>query len=105
MRIKEIIITITDILEEFDSERPRDQERYDPGIGPFREVQLVKEVAKRLTKQGVSGQEVVALTHRTPDMSIRTVEGSLDADSWALEFKIVRPFGDNGNIAENWVLS
>ncbi len=102
MRIEEIVKTIADILKGFDLEEPRDQERYNPGVGPFREVQLVKEVAKRLTRQEVSSQEVVACTHRTPDMSIRTVEGSLDADSWALEFKIVRPFGDNGNIAENW---
>ncbi len=102
MRIEEIIKTIADILKKFDSERPTDQQKYRPGIGPFREVQLIKEVAKRLTKKRISDQEVVARTHRTPDMSIRTVEGSSESDSWAFEFKIVRPFGDNGDVAENW---
>lgn len=33
-------------------------------------------------------------TRRTPDLLIK--------GSWALEFKIVRPFGDNGKEAENW---
>jgi hypothetical protein len=34
------------------------------------------------------------VTKRVPDLLIE--------DLWALEFKIVRPFGDNGKEAENW---
>jgi len=33
-------------------------------------------------------------TKRTPDLLIK--------DCWCLEFKIVRPFGDNGTLAEDW---
>jgi hypothetical protein len=33
-------------------------------------------------------------TKRSPDLLIR--------GNWALEFKIARPFGDNGKPAENW---
>ncbi len=35
-----------------------------------------------------------ATTQRTPDLGI--------SKDWALEFKIVRPFGDNGKEAEDW---
>ena len=34
---------------------------------------------------------------RTPDLLIKGL--------WALEFKIVRPFGDNGWEAENWSMN
>ena len=102
MRFDSIIKSIADILKDFDTERPIDQSRYRPGIGPFRESQLVRQVAERLTGRGVSGERAVAQTHRTPDMSIRSPEQQSGLDSWAIEFKIVRPFGDNGNEAEDW---
>ena len=84
----ELVSVIADLLKGFDSEYPTHKE-FQPGIGPFGEPQLVREIATRLTKQGISAQ-----THRTPDMDVQ--------DYWAIEFKIVRPFGDNGNKAENW---
>ena len=34
------------------------------------------------------------ITQRTP--------GLLSLQEWVIEFKIARPFGDNGNQAENW---
>ena len=37
---------------------------------------------------------IEAQTRRSPDLDIGGV--------WAIEFKIVRPFGDNGREAENW---
>ena len=92
MRFDDITKTIADILKDFDKERPIDQSRYRPGIGPFRESKLVKQVAERLTGWGVSGERVVARTHMTPDTSIRSVEQQSGLDSWAIEFKIVRPF-------------
>ncbi len=102
MKFDDITRSIADILKDFDAECPIDQSRYRPGIGPFRESQLVRQVAERLTGRGVSGESVVAKTHMTPDMSIRSPEQQSGLDSWAIEFKIVRPFGDNGNEAEDW---
>jgi hypothetical protein len=53
---------------------------------------LVKEVARILNhKPSFQGR---VLTKRSPDLLIK--------EAWALEFKIVRPFGDNGREAENW---
>lgn len=78
----------SDVLKAFDLERPV-HKTFKPGIGPFGEPQLVREIASRLTSQGL-----YARTRRTPDMDV--------VGAWALEFKIVRPFGDNGREAENW---
>ena len=83
-----IVRTIADILKDFDARRPV-HKQFQAGIGPFGEPQLIKIVSEGLTAKGMP-----ARTKRTPDMEI-------DRD-WAIEFKIVRPFGDNGKEAENW---
>ena len=88
MQLAEIIAVISDILKEFDAECPV-HKTFRPGIGPFGEPQLVREIAGRLSSRGTP-----ARTRRTPDLEIE--------QKWALEVKIVRPFGDNGNEAENW---
>jgi hypothetical protein len=88
MEYLEIVKTIADILKEFDSEMPT-HKAFRPGIGPFGEPQIVGMIAKRLSIKGISAQ-----TKRTPDLDIQ--------HQWAIEFKIVRPFGDNGKEAENW---
>ena len=89
MQLSEIVTCIADILKEFDSECPI-HKSFKPGIGPFGEPQLVIEIANRLTEIGID-----ARTRRTPaDMDVQ--------DTWAIEFKIVRPFGDNNKEAENW---
>ncbi len=43
---------------------------------------------------GLSGYNGRVVTKRTPDLLI--------PERWAIEFKITRPFGDNGKEAENW---
>lgn len=88
MKLRELVKIIADTLFEFDLERPV-HKAFQPGIGPFGEPQLIKEVAGRLTGQGRS-----ARTRRTPDLEI--------GQDWAIEFKIVRPFGDDGRPAESW---
>jgi hypothetical protein len=65
---------------------------FQPGVGPYGEPQLVKLIAERLNRIPICAGRV--LTKRTPDLLIK--------DEWALEFKIVRPYGDNGREAENW---
>jgi hypothetical protein len=65
---------------------------FQPGVGPYGEPQLVAEIARRLNSIPKYGGAV--RTKRAPDMLI--------PGEWALEFKIARPFGDNGKQAENW---
>ena len=62
------------------------------GVGPYGERQLVKLVAGRLNR--LPRYQGRAATRRTPDLLI--------AGEWAIEFKLVRPYGDNGKEAENW---
>ncbi len=91
MTYSELIRMIADILKEFDDEKPV-HKAFRPGIGPFGEPQLVIEIAQRLVRKGVN-----ARTQRTPDLVVHDGQGI-----FAIEFKIVRPFGDNGREAENW---
>lgn len=88
MDLNQLICQIADFLKEFDSTRPV-HKNFRPGIGPFGEPQIVKEIAR-----GLSLKKINSRTHRSPDMSIK--------NEWAIEFKIARPFGDNGREAENW---
>lgn len=88
MEYKEIIRVIADLLKEFDAARPT-HKNFSPGIGPFGEPQLIGIIASKLSSKGIT-----AITKRTPDLEVDV--------TWAIEFKIVRPFGDNGREAENW---
>lgn len=91
MEYKELIFTIANILKDFDSQRPT-HKNYQPGVGPFGEPQLIKTIATQLTNKGI-----VSEVKRTPDLKVD--------NEWAIEFKIVRPFGDNGKEAENWTVN
>ncbi len=86
--IDEIVRQIATILKDFDAESPI-HKNFQPGIGPYGEPQLVKIIAESL-----SAKRILAKTRRCPDLEI--------GNEWAIEFKIVRPFGDNGKEAENW---
>jgi hypothetical protein len=66
--------------------------RFQPGVGPYGEPQLLGAVARHLNSLPAYGGG--ARTKRTPDLLI--------PGHWALEFKLARPFGDNGNEAEDW---
>lgn len=66
--------------------------QFQRGVGPYGEPQLVAAIAQHLnTLPSYNGS---VRTKRTPDLLIR--------ERWALEFKLARPFGDNGKEAENW---
>lgn len=89
MELTEIARDVADVLKQFDSEKPV-HKAFKAGIGPFGEPQLVKTLADRLNGLG----KYCTQTRRTPDLIVNS--------EWFIEFKIVRPFGDNGEVAENW---
>jgi hypothetical protein len=66
---------------------------FKPGVGPYGEPQLVKLISERLSSER-GDRYLGTRTCRTPDVLI--------PNRWALEVKIVRPFGDNGIEAEHW---
>lgn len=91
MDLDELLKDIADALVAIDSSQQAFH-TFQPGVGPYGEPQLVKLVAMRLNELPSYRNSVV--TRRTPDFLI--------PGEWAAEFKIARPFGDNGKEAENW---
>ena len=90
MSLNVITKQIADALVNIDSSRIPFR-AFNPGVGPYGEPQLVREIARLLALQYPNR----VLTKRTPDLLIQGM--------WALEFKIVRPFGDNGKEAEKFL--
>ena len=91
MDLSEIVADIGKSIVSLDAGGTRFRD-FQPGVGPFGEPQLVKNIAARLNTLEKYGGRV--RTKRCPDL---LVEGD-----WAIEVKIARPFGDNGKEAENW---
>jgi hypothetical protein len=87
----EIINDVADELVVIDTSRTPFKQ-FQPGVGPYGEPQLIRDLAKRLSARPAYAGRVI--TKRTPDLLIQ--------GNWAIEFKIARPFGDNGKLAENW---
>jgi hypothetical protein len=66
---------------------------FKPGIGPYGEAEAVRLALQHMRAQSLELFSE-AQTKRVPDVLI--------PGQWALEFKIIRPFGDNGLPAEHW---
>ncbi len=94
MELTQVIHDIADALVGIDSSRVSFK-TFRPGVGPYGEPQLVRAIAQRLNQ--VTPYTGLAVTRRVPDLLIK--------GHWALEFKIARPFGDNGRQAENWSIN
>lgn len=90
--MKQLVHDIAEAIRKIDqSGQPFKQ--FQPGVGPYGEPQLVKLITKHLSTSHPSRYPRVK-TCRTPDVLVPSL--------WAIEFKIVRPFGDNGVEAEHW---
>lgn len=87
----DLVAEIANAIVDIDRSEPP-HKSFRAGAGPFGEPQLVRMIANRLDKLTV--YKGLIEIKRSPDMLIR--------NHWAVEFKIARPFGDNGNEAENW---
>lgn len=55
MEFPEIVADIANLLKEFDSEKPIHKD-FQPGIGPFGEPQLIKEISNRLNRNNIKYQ-------------------------------------------------
>jgi hypothetical protein len=91
MELEAVVTDIADALNLIDSSAVPFKS-FQAGVGPYGEPQLVKKICEYLNGLPRYGGGVK--TKRTPDLLI--------SGYWALEIKIVRPFGDNGKMAENW---
>jgi len=86
-----LVADVADALVELDRSRIPFK-RFRAGVGPYGEPQLVRHVAEFLN--ALDTYRGLTASKRTPDLLIR--------GRWAIEFKLARPFGDNGKEAENW---
>jgi hypothetical protein len=88
--LREVIVDIADALVTLDASQKM-YKTYKPGVGPYSESVLVEEIKNSMN---AGKYRTLVTTQRTPDLLIK--------GKWAIEFKLVRPFGDNGKEAENW---
>ncbi len=79
-------------LAHIDQQGPQNG-NFRPGIGPLRENQLVSKL-KNFFNLFENENFPNTSTHRLPDFLIPNM--------WAIEFKVVRPFGDDDAPAEHW---
>ena len=92
MELAVLIEDLADALVAVDASRSV-HKQFQPGIGPFGEADAVR-AALTWLKDSKPDQYKAAATKRLPDLLI--------PGQWAVELKIVRPFGDNGLAAEHW---
>jgi hypothetical protein len=90
--LSEFVSEFADALAAVDATRVS-HKQFQPGIGPFGEADAVRTALARLKKVS-SNRYSNAVTKRLPDLLI--------PHEWAVELKIIRPFGDNGKPAEHW---
>jgi hypothetical protein len=91
MELEEIVEDVAAALVAFDGCGVAFK-KFQLGVGPYGEPQLLRAVARHLNT--LSAYAGSARIKRTPDLLIQ--------GAWALEFKLARPFGDNGMEAEDW---
>ena len=91
MELAQVVNDVAEALTALDGCGVRFKQ-FQPGEGPYGEPQLVGAVARHLNS--LPAYRGAARTKRIPDLLV--------PGEWALEFKIARPFGDNGKEAENW---
>lgn len=91
VELEEVLTDVAHALAALDACR-KPFKSFQPGVGPYGEPQLLRIVAASLNL--LPRYKGSAKTKRTPDLLI--------PGYWAIEFKLARPFGDNGKEAENW---
>jgi hypothetical protein len=89
--LKEVVFDIADALVRIDGSGEPFR-AFQAGVGPYGEPQLIRRIATQFNE--LPKYRGTVRTKRTPDLLI--------PNKWAIEFKITRPYGDNGKEAENW---
>jgi hypothetical protein len=89
---EQLAVDFADALKSVDADQLA-HKRFSPGVGPYGEADAVRAALSKLQigKPSVYSRAVIK---RLPELLIPR--------QWAVEFKIARPFGDNGRPAEHW---
>lgn len=98
IELSEIVEHYTWAFQKVDAQRPV-YANYQPGLGPFGEPHALKRALRHLQ---------AVYPHIYSEAGPRAYPGaSTQCDlvlpgAWAIEWKLIRPFGDNGRPAEHW---
>jgi hypothetical protein len=99
----DIVSDFADAFKAVDGTSPQGASRrrtYRPGIGPLTEADTVNRALQHLKEGRRSSYYRDASPKRYP--SSRQQCDLVVPGEWAIEFKLLRPFGDNGAQAEHW---
>jgi hypothetical protein len=103
LSLGDIVGDFADAFKAVDDTRPQGASRsrtYRPGIGPLTEADAVNRALQHLRESTRSLYYRDASPKRYPDS--RQQCDLVIPGEWAIEFKLLRPFGDNGAEAEHW---
>jgi len=103
LSLSEVVSDFADAFKAVDETRPQGASRtrtYKPGIGPLTEADAVNRALEHLKEGRRSSYYRHASPKRYP--SSRQQCDLVIPNEWAIEFKLLRPFGDNGAEAEHW---
>jgi hypothetical protein len=103
MSLSEVVSDFADAFKAVDETRPQGSSRtrtYRPGIGPLTEADAVNRALEHLKVGTRTSYYLDASPKRYP--SSRQQCDLVIPNEWAIEFKLLRPFGDNGAEAEHW---
>ncbi len=100
--LSELVCDFANGLKQVDQMRPIGRSltrQYSPGVGPLPEAKAVKAVTTILAaaKPDVYLSAGPCRYPESRQMCDCRIPGS-----WAIEFKLIRPYGDNGKEAEHW---
>lgn len=73
---------------------------YLPGIGPFGEAEAIKRALELMRQTDQVQYQFASAPSKYPNSSKQC--DLVIPGQWAMEFKLVRPFHNNGNEAEHW---
>lgn len=90
--LKQVVDGFAEGLQAVDQSRVA-HKVFQPGVGPYGEAEAIRQALRHMSARAPELFSE-ARTKRLPDVLI--------PGQWALEFKIIRPFGDNGKPAEHW---
>jgi hypothetical protein len=100
--LNEIVSDFAEAFKAVDTSRPRGRSKtreYQPGIGPLTENEAVRLATEWLRN---SKPDVYNGAGPRPYPGSRQLCDFVLPSQWAIEFKLIRPFGDNGVEAEHW---
>ncbi|WAS92859.1 hypothetical protein [Nannocystis punicea] len=92
LSLERVVQNFADALVAVDATRVA-HKGFQLGIGPWGESEAVRAALQELQRRHADDY-AAARIKRLPDLLIPS--------KWAIEFKILRPFGDNGKPAEHW---